>query len=323
VKRRQLVMLGAAMVFVAPLPLRAQGKRTARIGVLDNSGRGAEFNAMFKSLGELGWVEGRNLTIEFSTLDPELTGNSALVLELVRLKCELIVAQGTRAAMAVKEAAPSMPMVFIVPADPVALGLVTSLARPGGNATGLSFMSPGSSVKQLALLKEIAPKAKRVAVMFEADHPSSLQSLRAVQAAAGTAGLMVQPMPLRGWKDVDNAYLALKSEPVDGLIVLFDRITAAYSVNIVSVADRLRLPVIYGARHFIDDGGIVSYGIDWAAAVLRSAGYVARILDGEKPANLPVQQPTQFQLVVNKHMARVRGVTIPQSVLLQATEVIE
>ena len=134
---------------------------------------------MFKRLGELGWVEGRNLTIEFMTLDPEFWGSLVLVGELVRMKCELIVAQGTRSAMAVKEAAPSVPMVFIVPADPVALGLVTSLARPGGNATGLSFTSPGSSVKQLALLKEIAPPVKRIAVMFEADHR---------ELAAGSAG---------------------------------------------------------------------------------------------------------------------------------------
>lgn len=321
-KRRWLVLLGAATVLAAAPPLRAQPKRTARIGVLHDGARG-DFNAMFKRLGELGWVEGRNLTIEFMTLDPELKGNSALVRELVRLKCELIVAQGTHSAMAIKEAAPSVPMVFVVPADPVALGLVTSLARPGGNATGLSYMSQGSSLKQLALLKEIAPTAKRVAVLFEADHPSSLQSLRAVQAAAGNAGLMVQPMPMRGWKDVDNTYLALKAKPVDGLIVLFDRVTVANHVNIVGLADRLRVPAVYGSRYFVEYGGLVSYGVDSPAMVLRSADYVARMLDGEKPANLPVQQPTQFQLVVNKHMARVRGVTIPQSVLLQATEVLD
>ena len=320
-KRRQLVMLGTATVFAAPL--RAQRKPPARLGVLHDSGRDPTFEAMFKRLGELGWVEGRNLIIEFRTLDPDLKRSSVLVNELIRAKCDVIFAHGTPAATAVKTHAPSMPMVFSIGGDPVGLRLVATLARPGGHATGYMHGSHEIILKQFSLLRELAPAVRSIAVMFEAGNPSMLQGVRAVQIAATGAGIAASPMPLRDWKDVDAAHMKYLREPVDGLIVMYDRITSGLGGNIIRMADHLRLPAIYGSRLFIDYGAVVSYGIDWPALVKQSADYIARVLDGEKPANLPVQQPARFELVVNMLKARGQEMKIPQSVLLQATEVLE
>jgi putative ABC transport system substrate-binding protein len=323
-RRRQLVMLASATATAFALPLHAQRKPKARLGVLHDSGREPEFDSMFKRLGEFGWVEGRNLNIEFRALSTEMKWVASAVKEFVTLKCDVILANGTPAATAVKTHAPSMPMVFIIGGDPVGLGLVASLARPGGHATGYMHGSHEIIVKQFSLLRELAPAARRVAVMFEAGNPSMVQGVHAVQATAAGVGVAVSPMPLRDWKDVDSAHKSLFREPVDGLIVMFDRITAGLGWNIVLMADRMRLPAVYGSRYFIyNAGAVVSYGSDWPALVRQSADYVARVLDGEKPANLPVQQPKRFELVVNMHKARQLEMKIPQSVLLQATEVIE
>jgi putative ABC transport system substrate-binding protein len=178
------------------------------------------------------------------------------------------------------------------------------------------------AAKQLSLLRELAPSAKRVAIMFEAGNPSMMQAMRTVERASDTVGLKVLPVPLRGWQDVDAALVSWLREPVGGLLVLYDRVTSNLASNIASLARRLNLPAIFGHRSFLVQGGLVSYGIDWAAQIESSADYVARVLDGAKPADLPVQQPTRFELIVNLSLARIYGVTMPQSVLLQATEVI-
>jgi len=322
-KRREIAVIAGAAAMTIPLRLLAQDRRTARVGVLHDSGRGSIFNAMFKRLGDLGWVEGRNLKIEFLTLDPELKESASKVKELVRLKCDVILANGTPAALAAKANAPATtPIVFIIGGDPVALGLVASLSKPGGNATGYTQLSQQIILKKLSLLRDLMPTAKRIVIMFEAGNPSMMQGVRAVQAAAGAVGITTEPIALRDYKDVDAAYLKLKAEPADGLIVMSDRITSNNVANITNLASRLRLPAIYGSRYFSDFGAVVSYGIDMPALILRSAEYVARILDGVKPADLPVQQVTQFELVVNLSAARSQGLSIPQSVLLQATEVI-
>jgi putative ABC transport system substrate-binding protein len=225
--------------------------------------------------------------------------------------------------MAVKTYAPGTPMVFAIGGDPVGLGLVASLARPGGNATGYMHGSQEIIVKQFSLLREMAPAAKRIAVRFEGGNPSMMQGVSSLRSAAAGAGITVEPLPLRGWKDVDAAHLKWIREPVDGLIVMNDRITSGQAWEIARLADQLRLPVVFGNRVFVDSGGVVSYGIDWPALILRSADYLARILNGAKPADLPVLQPSQFELVVNLAKARRTGQTIPRSLLLQATEVFE
>jgi putative ABC transport system substrate-binding protein len=321
-KRREIAVLAGATVMALPIRLAAQRTRTARLGILHDGPRDAVIDAMIKKLGQLGWVEGRNLVIEFRTLDYELKQSAAMVKELVQLKCDVIQTYGTPAALAVKSNAPAVPMVFVVGGDPVGLGLVSSLSRPGGNATGYMQMSQQIILKQLSLLRDLAPTAKRIAVMFEAGNPSMMQGVQALQAAAGGLGIAVVPIALRDWKDVDAAYLKLTGESVGGLLVMFDRVTANNVANIVGLAYRLRLAAVYGSRYFSDFGAAVSYGIDWNALVVLGADYVARILGGTKPADLPVQQVSQFELIVNLSAARSQGLSIPQSVLLQATEVI-
>jgi putative ABC transport system substrate-binding protein len=323
-RRRTCAWLGlSAVAGLGPSrPLLAQPARVALLGVLHDSGRGPEFNALFRRLADRGWVEGRNLVVEFRTLDQDAASATLKARELMRLKCDVILANSTPAALAVHAEASQVPMVFLVGGDPVGLGLVKTLQRPGGHATGYLYQSHEIAAKQLGLLRELAPAGKRLAIMFEAGNRSMLQGVRTVEAVARPLDLFVRQVPLRDWRDVDSVLLEWMHEPIDGLLVLFDRITSAYSVSIAALAKRLRLPAVYGDRQFIEAGGLLSYGIDWPALVLGSADYVARLLDGAKPADLPVQQPTRFELVVNLGLARNLGMTIPQSVLLQATEVI-
>jgi putative ABC transport system substrate-binding protein len=323
-KRREIGVLVAFAVLTVPTGLAAQRLQSARFGILHDSVRNpAFFNAMFQRLGELGWVEGRDLKVEFLTLDPELKQSAEKVRELARLKCDVILATNTPAAMAVKANAPTTPLVFIIGGDPVDLGLVSSLSRPGGNATGYLQESHEIILKQLSLLRELAPTCRRIAVMFEAGNPSMMKGVQRLQAAAGNAGLVVESIPLHHWKDVNAAHLKLRREPVDGLIVMYDRITSESAWNIAVFVEQLRLPAVYGSRFFVENGAVVSYGIDWPALLVRSAEYVARILGGTRPADLPVLLPSHFELVVNLHKARRVGQTIPESVLLQATEVIQ
>jgi putative ABC transport system substrate-binding protein len=321
-KRRVWCVL--AVGAAAAPALRAQPARRARLGVLHDAGRGPEFLALFKRLGERGWVEGGNLEIEFRTLDPDPDWRKSdrMARELAQLKCDVIFANGTPAALAAHAGAPQVPMVFNIGGDPVALGLVASLQRPGGHATGYIQQQSEIAGKQLSLLRDLAPTAKRIAVMFEGANPSMEQAVRTAEGAARRLGMTLRRFPLKDWRDVDAAQAVWMREPVDALLVPLDRVTGANATNIANMANRLRLPAVYGGRLFIEQGGMVSYGIDYPAQVIASADYLARILDGARPADLPVQQPTRFELVVNLHLAKVYGVTIPQSVLLQATEVI-
>jgi putative ABC transport system substrate-binding protein len=322
-KRREIAVLAAAAVLVLPIRLLAQSIGTARLGILHTGGRGdPAVGAMVQRLGELSWVEGRNLGIEFRTLDTELKDSEAMAKELARLKCDVILAYGTAAALAVKAHAPATPMVFIIDDDPVGLGLVASLPRPGGMATGYLLLSEQVMLRQFLLLRDLAPAAHRVAVMFEADNPSRMQGLRNLQAAASVAGVALEPMPMRDWKDVEAARKRWKREPVEALMVLNDRVTGANAWNIVPLAHEFRLPAIYGSRYFVNEGAEVSYGVDEFALLMLNADYIARILGGVKPASLPIQQATQFELVVNLVSAGFQGLSIPESVLLQATEVI-
>jgi putative tryptophan/tyrosine transport system substrate-binding protein len=204
----------------------------------------------------------------------------------------------------------------------VSLGLVASLARPGGNATGWTHASHEHHSKLLALLTEVVPRGRRFAVSFEDSNPSMRQAFDSMRRQAESAGLTLRAFPLRDGRDIDAADLALGREPADGLVVFFDRVTSTNSAAIVGLARRRSLLAAYGGRHFVDGGGLMSYSINWPAQLARTADYVARILDGARPADLPVERPTRFDLVVNLRAARVQGINLPQSLLLQATEVI-
>lgn len=276
--RRTLCVLGALAAF----PLRSQGRPVARIDVVHHDRRGDPVvESFFRRLAQLGWVEGRNLGVEYHHIGTGLRGLAPIVQAIVRLKCNLVVAYNTPAALAFKAEAPSMPMIFVIGGDPVALGLVESWARPGGNATGVTGLGHELSVKMLGLLKEVVPAARRVAVMLEAANPTMSHIFDATLAAA-------RPR-------LEHPRLAAQ----------------------------LRLPAVYPSTHFVVNArGLMSYGIDWMVPSTRMADYVARMLNGEKPAAIPVDQPTRFELVVSMNVARHQGIHIPQSILLQATELI-
>lgn len=266
-RRRRLCAWGVA-ASALPLPLIAQRRRKARLGVLtDMAWQDATLQRMFTRLAELGWSEFRNLAIDYHRIDT--SGNAAslaaTVRELVKAKCDLILTNSTPAALALKVTAPSTPMVFGIGGDPVALGLVVSLARPGGNATGWTVNSPEAGLKLISLLRELVPQLKAPAAMFEAGNVSMLQAFELMKAHAKGAGLTLRAFPLQDYKDVDAAEQAFMREPVDGLVVLNDVVTSAQREHIVALARRRRLPAAYGLRYSVDAGGLISYGVNWPA----------------------------------------------------------
>ena len=247
----------------------------------------------------------------------------ALVAELVRLKVDLILASGTPHALAAKSAQPDLPIVFQMVSDPVASGLVASLARPSGNVTGWSNMLPETSRKLLELLKEVAPTVSRVAVLFDPKNPGKQLELKVLEAEAQRVGVNVRRLEMRSLADLKAAFSAMRRERPDGLVILQDSITSAHRKEIVELAAGARLPAIYQVSEFVDLGGLMSYGLNIVRQYRRSAVYVDRILRGAKPGDLPVEQPTAFELIVNLKTAKALGVTIPRSILLRADRVIE
>jgi putative tryptophan/tyrosine transport system substrate-binding protein len=322
-RRRPLCALAALPFAAAVSPSRAQPAR-ARLCVMADVMRSSPAHVgLMRGLAERGWDEGRNLDVESVQPHQDAKQSEELARRLAQRGCNVILTQGLPATLAAQAGAAQTPRVFVIASDPVALGLVATLQRPGGNATGHVTPAHEIAVKQLSLLRELAPAARRIALAFGAGSASMLLTAQSVEAAARPLGLDVRRFPLQGWQDVEAMPSALSREPVDGLLVPFDRLTYDYRAEIIEMANRLRLPAVYGSRFFIEHGGLVSFGIEWSALMVGSADYVARILGGARPAELPVQQSTRFELVVNRHRARALGVTIPQPVLLQATEVIE
>ncbi len=322
-KRRPLCALAALSFAAAVSPSPAQPAR-ARLCVMADVMRASPAHVgLMRGLAERGWDEGRNLDVESVQPHRDAKQSEELARRLAQRGCNVMLTQGLPATLAAQAGAAQTPRVFIIASDPVALGLVATLQRPGGNATGHVTPAQEIAVKQLSLLRELAPAAKRVGMVFGAGNASMLLSVQGVEAAARPLGLVVRRFALQGWQDAEAMPSALSREPVDGLLVPLDLLTYEYRAEIIQVANRLRLPAVYGSRFFIEHGGLVSFGIDWPAMMVGSADYVARILGGAKAADLPVQQSTRFELIVNRQRARTLGVTIPQSVLLQATEVLE
>jgi putative ABC transport system substrate-binding protein len=323
VKRRPLCALLALPFATAVSPARAQPAR-ARLCIMADVWRGSVGHAgLMRGLAERGWDDGRNLDVEYVQPYEDAKQSEQLARRLAQRGCNVMLTQGLLATLAAQAGAAQTPRVFIIGSDPVALGLVATLQRPGGNATGHISPPHEIAVKQLSLLRELAPAARRIALVFGAGSASTLLSVQGVEAAAKPLGLNVRRFALQGWQDMEAMPSVLSREPADGMLVLIDRKTYEHRAEIVEMANRLHLPAVYGSRFFIEHGGLVSFGIDWPAMMVGSADYVARILGGAKPTELPVQQSTHFDLIVNRRSARLLGVTLPQSVLLQATELIE
>jgi putative tryptophan/tyrosine transport system substrate-binding protein len=327
VKRREFItLLGSAAAW--PLAARAQpGGKKYTIGLFSAGIRLPEnapaWIAFLSALRELGWIEGKNVVFEGRYADNRLERLPALAEELVRLNVDVIVAIGTLAPLAAKRATSTIPIVMAAAGDPLGSGLVASLAQPGGNVTGMSLMAPDLGGKRLELLKELLPRFARVAVLWNAANPYSANVFKETQVAGRVLGVQVQSLEVRNPEDLNGAFEAARQQHPDALVSVEDPFTATYRKRITDFAIAARLPSLYGLREDANAGGLVSYGANLAELYRRAAGYVDKILKGAKPADLPVQQPTTFELVVNLKTARLLGLEIPPTLLARADEVIE
>ena len=324
-RRREFIAgLGGAAAW--PVMARGQTGKTHRIGFLSPLLASSPFVAAFgEGLRELGYSEGQNILIEWrhsppSGPDEEL---DAFASELVGLKLEAIVTTAGPATRAMKRATSTIPIVMAFSGDPVGTGLVESLSRPGKNVTGLSFMSPDLSAKRLQVLIEAFPKINRVATFWNPDDPVYALELQGTETAARSFGVILRPLQVRTRDDFAPAFAAMLQDNADAVIVFAHTLTIGNRGSVVELANRQRLPAMYGIREFVDDGGLIAYGPSIRALYKRAAFFVDKILNGAKPADLPVEQPTKFELVINLKTAKALGLTIPPTLLARADEVIE
>jgi putative tryptophan/tyrosine transport system substrate-binding protein len=323
-----LVAVLAASLLAAPLAADAQqAGKVPRIGFLSvtsPSDRPPLLDAFRQRLRELGWVEGQNIVIDYRYPENRVDRLPDLATELVRLKVDLIVTEGTQGVTAAKNATETIPIVMINVRDPVGIGLIASLARPGGNVTGVSGSAGLEWVaKQLELLKETVPKIRHMAILSNPANAYHRLAIREVNVAARSLGVQLQLLEARGPNEFDGAFAAMAKERVGALLVLSDAVFGFHRTRLADLAARSRLPAAYGARESVEAGFLMSYGPSFLDFYRRAATYVDQILKGTKPAELPVEQPTKFELVINMKTAKVLGLTIPHSVLLRADHVIE
>jgi putative ABC transport system substrate-binding protein len=319
-----MTLLGGAAAW--PLAARAQqvGKLPT-IGYLGAATRSVESQrlAVFaQRLRELGWSEGRTIAIEYRWPEGRSEHLTEIAAELVRLKVDILVTAGTPQALAAKHATSVIPIVFTGVGDPVGAGVVESLARPGGNATGLSLQQTDTAGKRVELLRELVPALRHLAIMANSGNPSTVLDMREAQAAAGAYGLEAVAAEIRRRADIVPAFDALKGR-VEALYVCNDPLAGTNRVHIITLALGMRLPAMFAARENVEAGGLMSYGSSFADLYRRAAELVDKVLRGTKPAELPVEQPTKFELVINAITAKALGLDLPATVLARADEVIE
>jgi putative ABC transport system substrate-binding protein len=326
--RRQFIsLLGGAATW--PLAARGQqAERVRRVGVLmstaaDDPESPLRVAAFAQGLGELGWTVGRNVQMDYrwGGGDPERFRRSAA--ELVALAPNVILVNATPAVLAVQQATRTLPIVFVNVADPVGSGIVASLARPGGNATGFTLFEYSISAKWLELLKEIAPRVTQVAVLRDHRSPAGIGQFSAIQTVASSLRVELYPLGVDDIQGIDDAIAAAVRKPTGGMIVTGSPIATMHRESIIGLAARRQLPAVYTAHAFVSAGGLISYGPDRVTPFRNAAGYVDRILKGEKPADLPVQAPTKYELIINLKTAKALGLTVPDTLLARADEVIE
>jgi putative ABC transport system substrate-binding protein len=316
-----VVAVGLALLS-APAAEALQPGKVARIGFLTQAPANPNFEGLRQGLRNLGWVEGQNLVIEYPSAAGRVERLPALATELVRLNVDVIVATAL-AVQAAKSATKTIPIVFVIADDPVATGLVASLARPGGNMTGLSSLNVELDAKRLALLKEAIPRLARAAVLFSPDDPAAGAMRAATERATRSVGVQLQIAEVRGYAELDGAIATVTRGGAEALAVLGSALFFQHQPRIAELAARARLPAISPWKQFPEAGGLMSYGANLPEMFRRAAVYVDKILKDAKPADLPVEQPTKFELVINLRTARVLGLTVPQSLLLRADQVIQ
>jgi len=328
-RRREFIMLAGGMAVAWPLVVHAQqAEPMRRIGVLlpaskDDPDYQPWVGAFVKTLEELGWIDGRNVRVDIHWATANAAEIRKQAAELAALAPDVILAPGTSTVGPLTQATRTVPIVFPIIADPVAGGFVDSLARPGGNATGFMLFEYSISGKWLELLKQIAPEVTRVAVLGDPDTATGPAQFGVIQAVAPSLRVEVSSFNKRDTSEIERAITAFAQSPNSGLIITAGGPPLAHRDLIITLAARFKLPAVYFDRAFVTAGGLLSYGPDRIDLYRRSAGYVDRILKGEKPAGMPVQAPTKYQLVINLKTAKALGLTVPPSLLATADEVIE
>ena len=313
-------------LLAAPLTTGAQAAgKVPRVGFLfyGSSGPSRELDAFRQGLRELGYVEGQNITVEYRFASGQIERLPELAAELVRLKPDVIVTPGTPASLAAKQATRTIPIVFAGVADAVGAGLVTNLARPSGNITGLTSVSAELGGKRLELLKHMAPKASRMAVLYNPADRSNVLVLKELQDAAPALGLTLQPLEVQGPAEFEAAFVAMTRERAHALFGAAGILTFEHRKTVVDLAAKTRIPTMWGHRQFVEAGGLMSYAVNIYDQIRHAATYMDKILKGAKPGDLPVEQPTKYELVINLKAAKTLGLTIPPSMLARADEVIQ
>jgi len=328
-RRREFITLVGGVAAAWPLAVRAQQPdRMRRIGVLinlaaDDPEGHARITAFAQGLQEAGWTTGRNVRIDYRWGGAGADAMAKYAAELVALAPDVILAATSVSVAALQQITRTIPIVFVQVIDPVSAGFVASLARPGGNATGFTIIEYGFSGKWLELLKEIAPRITRAAVIRDPTVAAQIGQMGAIQSVASSLGVELRPVEARDAGEIERAVMAFARSGNGGLIVLSGNASLAHRELIITLATRERLPAVYSDRVFVTGGGLVSYDTNRTEQYRRAAGYVDRILNGEQPRDLPVQAPTKFELVINLKTARALGLTVPDALLARADEVIE
>jgi putative tryptophan/tyrosine transport system substrate-binding protein len=324
-RREFITLIGGVAAW--PFGATAQQKLMPTIGLLGSTSADESvrvLDALRAGLQDSGFVEGRNLAIEYRWAHGRYRRLPALATELVNLRAAVIVTTGSEpSALAAKAATSKIPVVFVIDGDPVNIGLVDSLNNPGGNVTGMSLISPALEAKRLGLLRELVPKTVLIAVLANEDYPDTDRQLAGIETAAEEIGQKISIQNVRSERDLDLAFTTMSQLDVDALLVAADPLFTELDDQIVALANRYKIPAIYASREFVAAGGVISYGAS-AADAYRGAGvYAGKILKGAKPAALPVQLPTKFDLVINLKAAKLLGLAVPPSLLARADEVIE
>jgi putative ABC transport system substrate-binding protein len=324
-QRRDFIKAIAGSTALWPLAARAQRSKPPLMGLLGSGTAVAqsEWTAAFvQRLRELGWSEGRNLTIEYRWAEGRSERFAEIAAEFVRLKVDVIVTHNTLPPLAAKQATSVIPIVFATAGDPVGTGIVKSLARPGGNVTGLSSQHPDTAGKRLEILREMVPGFRRLAVLMEPGNPFSVVEFEEVSTAARTLGIEVIPFEIRQAGEIASAFESIKSR-AQAIYVFPNPVLFVNRIRINILAVGARLPTMYAVREYVDAGGLLSYGPNWPQMWSRAAGMVDKILRGAKPGDIPVEQPTKFDLVINLTVAQALGLAVPRALLARADQVIE
>ena len=320
-RRREFIALLSGAAATWPLASRAQ--KPFKIGLLD-TGLGADFAVPFmQKLAELGYVEGRNVVIERKSAGGNTALLTDLAADLVRQQVDVIVTAGTPAGFAAKKATSTIPIVLGANSDPVGVGLVASLARPGGNATGNSLMAPDLSAKRLEILHALAPEISRIAILWDSSNPGMAERVRETKIAADQSHVLLHTVGPRNLNELDTAFADLLNARPDALLVTAEAFTRQHLVRILDFANNNKIPAMFEDSSYVAAGGLMSYGPDYQDVFRKAAVFVDKILKGAKPADLPIEQPTKFELAINLKTAKAIGLSIPPTLLTTADKVIE